>query len=167
MLQLHLSDEKFYCLLRCNLYWRFNGTLGCCRSLNVLFILCQDICKHLDDEVQYICIYCKLFAKSNFIVMHHISILSFADTQVLISELSPWQWQSKYIYIYKSLHPCTHLCDICECLQCDSILRFKWGLSPWFVCFKEITSADWIKSVFTDGLWFQDPVLQFSASNKI
>ena len=26
MLQLHLSDQQFYCLLRCDLYWRFNGT---------------------------------------------------------------------------------------------------------------------------------------------
>ena len=25
MLQLHLSDQQFYCLLRCSLYWRFEG----------------------------------------------------------------------------------------------------------------------------------------------
>ena len=25
MLQLHLNDGQFYCLLRCNLYWRFYG----------------------------------------------------------------------------------------------------------------------------------------------
>ena len=26
MLQLHLSDQQFYCLLKCVLYWRLDGT---------------------------------------------------------------------------------------------------------------------------------------------
>ena len=36
MLQLHLSDQQFYCLLKCSLYERFNGTYilhGIFRSL--------------------------------------------------------------------------------------------------------------------------------------
>ena len=29
MLQLHLSDQQVYCLLRCILYWMFNSTFSC------------------------------------------------------------------------------------------------------------------------------------------
>ena len=42
MLQLHLSDQQFYCLLRCNLYERFGGTFWRSKTCRVVYTLIWD-----------------------------------------------------------------------------------------------------------------------------
>ena len=51
MLQLHLSYQQFYCLLRCDLYWRFYGnSQPKCLDIGVCFaVVIWQLCKYFNQ----------------------------------------------------------------------------------------------------------------------
>ena len=70
MLQLNLSDDQFYCLLRCNLYWRFDGIwtsykndLRYCHFITTkLLIMClfaaySSSCHQLSHTIDYVLLF--------------------------------------------------------------------------------------------------------------
>ena len=101
MLQLHLSDQQFYCLLKCALYWRLDGTIW---QANIREVTYHWILKQHDPSAgSHVSISLTIFHhNSNWIQIYLILILTKRPLQNFVHDTTAmlsWRVQ-KFVAIW-------------------------------------------------------------------
>ena len=110
MLQLYLSDQQFYCLPRCDLYWRFD--------INTGLPMIRYSHGHL------------IFTIFPYIVQHHSNALNFLENPHRACPLGRGMgcllWVDTLIYIMpRELQRCMQYHDVCSITSVDLVDTFS------------------------------------------